>query len=116
MSGSIAKIALGALSLAGAMNANATIVTASASPVATIDTYTQYGSGDVVFHLVSNSLQSSCPYGFWIRPSDGGAKSALAQVLAAYETGKSVAVSADNAIIWSGAGSAACLVWAVSAQ
>jgi hypothetical protein len=90
--------------------ANAVIFTATVSTVSSIDTYTQFGGGGVVFRLASNSLQTSCPYGFWIRGTDAGAKSALAQILAAYHAGSSVAVSADTSTIWSGAGSAACLV------
>jgi hypothetical protein len=44
----------------------ATIVTANSSTITSIDSYTSYGSGDVIFELANNSMASSCPYGFWI--------------------------------------------------
>jgi len=88
----------------------------SASNVVNLDTYTQYGGGDVVFGLATNSLQASCPGGFWIRATDAGAKSTIAQVLAAYQTGSPVMVWADIDAAsphWSGSSAPTCLVWNV---
>jgi hypothetical protein len=91
-----------------------TIYTTTASTVTRVDAYSSYGGGDVIFFLASNSLQTSCPYGFWIRATDAGSKSVVSQVLAAYLAGTVVSVSADTSTTWSGAGSASCLVWTVS--
>jgi hypothetical protein len=93
--------------------ADATIYTASASAIVRVDTYTQFGSGDVIITLANNSLAASCPYGFWMRGTDAGTKTAAAQMMAAQLADKQVVIAADTSIIWSGSGSAACLVWMV---
>jgi hypothetical protein len=98
------------------MIAHAAVYTASASTITKVDTYTQYGGGDVIFFMANNSLSAMCPYGFWIRATDAGAKTTVAQILAAYQAGTPVVVSADPSITWSGAGSASCLVWDVIGQ
>ena len=99
------------LALGLATEAEATIYNTDASTISTISTYTQYGGGDVIVFLANNSLSASCPYGFWIRATDPGAKTTIAQVLAAQAAGTSVRIWADTAVTWSGAGSAACAVW-----
>lgn len=84
------------------------------STIAQIDSYTQFGGGDVTFTLTSNSLQAQCPFGFWIRASDGaGAKTVVSEITAAFHSEKTVVVWADPAILWGGSSSAACLVWGV---
>jgi hypothetical protein len=98
----------------GAMGQAGTIYTTTSSTVTQVQVYSSYGGGDVIFFLASNSLATSCPYGFWIRATDAGAKSVVSQVLAAYTAGTPVAVSADTSTTWSGAGSASCLVWNVT--
>jgi hypothetical protein len=109
----LSRLILGmCLAVSGATQAG-TILTAAASTITSIDSYTQYGSGDVIFTLANNSLASPCPYGFWIRGTDAGAKSTLAQVMTALQAGSSVVVSADTSTTWTGAASAACLVWDV---
>lgn len=90
--------------------ADASIYGTNASTVTTVDTYTQFGSGDVVFTLANNSLQSACPSGFWIKGTDPGAKTAAGELLAAFHAGKPVMICADTAVIWTGSGSPACLV------
>lgn len=105
------------LMLAGTVStANATVYTTNPSTIYNVDSYTQLGSGDVVFHLTNNSLQTSCPDGFWIRGTDPGSKSVVAQIMSAYATGASVVVGADTSTLWPGAASAACLVWDVVLQ
>jgi hypothetical protein len=94
----------------------ATILTTTASTISSIDTYASYGSGDVILTLATNSLASACPFGFWIRGTDAGAKTVVAQALAAYQAGSTVTVSADTSTVWSGAGAAACLVWDIRAS
>jgi hypothetical protein len=108
-----AIIALLALfSLASILHA-ATIATTNVSTIASVDSYTSYGGGDVIFTLASNSLASACPFGFWVRGTDAGAKTTLAQIMVALTASRTVTVSADTSTIWSGASAAACLVWDV---
>lgn len=92
--------------------ADPSIVQSAASPISAVLTYTSAGGGDVLFKLQTNSI-TNCPYGFWIRPTDAGARSALAQVLAAYHAGKPVSVYADTATVWSGSTLSACLVYLI---
>lgn len=92
---------------------NATVYSTSASTIARVDTYTQYGEGDVIITLANNSLAASCPYGFWIRGTDRGAKTTFAQVLAARHTDSAIVIHADTSITWSGSQFAACLVWTI---
>jgi hypothetical protein len=89
----------------------ATILTTTPSTISSIDSYASFGGGDVILTLATNSLVSACPFGFWIRATDAGAKTVVAQAIAAYQAGSTVTVSADASTVWSGAGSAACLVW-----
>jgi len=100
------------LNIATAYGSN--VVSASQSAIARVDVYTEWGNGDIIFTLANNSLQASCPYGFWIRATDSGAQSTLAHVEAAYHTGSPVIVWADTTTIWNGSSSSACLVWMVS--
>lgn len=90
--------------------AHAAIFSTSISTVAWVDSYPSFGGGDVVFALKNNSLGSACPYGFWIRATDTGAKNAVAQLVAALQTGSAVVVWADTAAIWTGSNAASCLV------
>jgi len=99
-----------------AASANAAIYGTSASTISGIETYTQVGGGDVIVFLTSNSLSASCPYGFWIRGSDAGAKGTLAQVLSAQAAGIPVTIWADTSVTWSGSASPSCLVWGVRGQ
>lgn len=110
------RLAVALVTIGFATTASAAVVSAGSSTIGSIETYTEFGGGDAIVHLTTNSLQASCPYGFWIRGTDAGAKSALAQIIAAHTAGGSVVIYADTSTIWSGAGSAACLVWDVVAQ
>lgn len=98
---------------AGVACASATVANTGSSTISSINAYTELGSGDVIFQLTTNGI-SACNLGFWIRATDPGAKTVVAEVLAAYHNGVPVVVAADNATIWSGSTSgSACLVVAV---
>jgi hypothetical protein len=91
----------------------AAVVNSSSSTISSVLSYTELESGDVIFQLTTNSI-SACNLGFWIRGTDAGSRSVLAQILAAYHTATPVTVSADNATFWPGSTTgAACLVLAV---
>jgi hypothetical protein len=106
-------VALGALSFCALTARASNIVATNQSTIVQVDVYTEYGNGDTIVWLASNSLQSSCPSGFWVRGTDTGADRALAQIEAAYHTGTPVTIWADTSTIWSGSSSAACLIWLV---
>src|SRR5262245_20913179 len=102
-----------ALGMLASTAAQAAVVTSNNSTISNVLSFTQYGSGDVIVQLSSSGL-SACSFGFWIRAADAGSRNTLAQILAAYHTGKPVVIAADNADIWTGnTSSAACRVWSV---
>ena len=74
----------------------------SSSTISSVDIYTSVNGGDAIVHLTSNSLSGSCPYGFWISGTDAGAKSVLAQMIAAHSVGGSVIIAANINSTWSG--------------
>jgi hypothetical protein len=107
-------VVIGAVS--SVASASAATIISSSSVIDWVETYTDYPTGtgrDAVFQLASSRLETQCPHGFWIRASDPGAKSTLAQVMAAYLAGKTIVAWVDTSVICSGSSSAACLVWNV---
>jgi hypothetical protein len=91
--------------------AQAMVYGTNPSTIAYVDSYTQFGDGDVVFALANNSLQSYCPGGFWIKGADPGAKTVIGQLLAAFHSGAGIMVWADNSKFWTGSANPTCQVW-----
>ena len=88
--------------------AAATVVASTKSVVTSVVTYP--ATGDVVVVLQSSGI-AACPGGFWIRPTDAGAKGTFSQAMAAYYAGNPVYVYADTSTTWPGnSTSATCLV------
>ena len=96
--------------LVGLTSTRAAEVISARQPIARVVIYTTYGSGDVVGTLVSG-MPSGC-FGFWLRPSDLGFKSAYADLISSYHTNKSIIVGVENTSIWAGSANPYCrLVW-----
>jgi hypothetical protein len=70
--------------------------------------YTTFGSGDVVFRQNTSGLPQC--YGFWLRATDPGFKTNVAALLMAIQTQSQITVVVDDAQLWTGSGSAYCLV------
>jgi hypothetical protein len=98
--------------LTSTMVSSAALFTAPTT-VTNIWTYTDFGDGDVSFQITGSS--GSC-YGFWIKATDKGAKTAYATLLAAKAEQAEVAIYADDADLWSGSGSPYCRVRAIVRQ
>lgn len=94
-----------------AARSNAAIVSATQSTIApgTLYSYPNFGGGDVVFQLSTNSLNSQC-VGFWLRASDPGFKSTLAALLVAEATQAPIVAFVDTSQIWGGNASPFCLI------
>jgi len=62
--------------------------------------YTTYDGGDFVFS--TNIKTPGCASGWYIKPTDGGYKAAVAVVLTAQASGLQVVIYGDDSDIWIG--------------
>ena len=63
-------------------------------------TYTTYDGGDFVF---STSVAApGCGSGWYVKPTDGGYRAAIAVILTAQASGVQVMVYGDNSDLWTG--------------
>lgn len=76
-----------------------------------IYTYTDYGTGDVVISV--ENPPSACQHGFWIRMTDVGAKTAYAQVLAAYLAKTPMRMGGYDDQMWAGSTGKYCRLYFV---
>jgi hypothetical protein len=81
--------------------ADATVVTPGTGVTVTLSyAYTTYDGGDFVF---STSIAApGCGTGWYLKPTDGGYKAAVAVVLTAQAAGLQIVIYGDNADLWSG--------------
>jgi hypothetical protein len=87
--------------------------TSNRSGVTGLVFYTSYDTGDVTFTLTTVSGIPACTGGFWVRGTDAGAKTVIAALLAANQSGNTIIVDVDTTQAWPGATLTTCLVWAV---
>lgn len=99
--------AMSAMAMLVAAPAAATVVPASGT-IIQINTYAEFGNGDVVFRL-SNHV-AGCEGGFWLSPSQLGFKTTVAFIMQARATGETITVGGNDALIWSGSASRFCKV------
>jgi hypothetical protein len=90
--------------------AEAVPISTSASTVMSQQTffYGNFGSGDVIFRMTTNS-QPQC-FGYWLRGTDSGLKNELAALLVAISSQSQVVVDADDAVLWTGSSNHYCAV------
>ena len=77
--------------------------------VTRIYTYTDYGTGDVVFEV--QNPPAACANGFWVRMSDVGAKSTYAYIMLAYSMQTPLRIGAYDTDIWPGSGGKYCRLY-----
>lgn len=106
----VTLVALAGCSLA--YHASAAIVVTIHARVSEFFVFTEYGNGDVGFKV--ESPNSSCPDGYWLRPSDAGFKSAYAALMLAYSTGSTLRVAAHDDSLWPGTSGTICRVYQLS--
>lgn len=99
--------AMSAMAMFAAAPAAATVVPASGT-VVQINTYTEFGNGDVVFRLTNNV--AGCEAGFWLSPSQLGFKTNVAFIMQARATGETITVGGNDALIWNGSAGRYCKV------
>lgn len=108
-------VSVGATLLAALSPASqAAVVIGSGIRILRIWTYTDYGLGDVQISV--DSPPATCPGGFWIRMSDAGAKSTLANLLSLQAQGVPVSIYAYDDSLWTGSASATCRLYTVAAS
>jgi hypothetical protein len=90
--------------------AQAAVVQSTAAPVTLIYSFSEFGTGDVVFK-VANATPTTCNDGFWLRPSDPGFKTLYGMLMAAYHTKAPVTVQAYDDQKWPGSGGNYCRVY-----
>jgi hypothetical protein len=91
-------------------NAEAAILTSSRSTIVSLIFYESFDGGDVTFTFPNNVTNVPGCVGFWIRATDGGAKTILTAILTAYQAGSTVMIDADNTQLWPGSAGHFCLV------
>lgn len=86
-------------------------ISTSDTTITTIYSYSEYGSGDVVFRVAAPL--TDCEGGFWLKRSDPGFNANLTLLLAAYQSRSTVMIYANPDQIWSGSGSKYCHLYAI---
>jgi hypothetical protein len=89
-------------------SAGAAEVAAAAGRVVHLYAFTDFGNGDVVF--TTQTVPSTCQDGFWVRMTDPGAKTTVAQIMAAFHSGVAMHIWASDTDIWSGSSGRFCRV------
>ncbi|MEZ9526794.1 hypothetical protein [Enterovibrio norvegicus] len=91
---------------------NSDYVGSSTSTIVIVNSYSEYGGGDVYFTLASPA--DECPNGYWMRKTDPGFQANLSMVIAAYQAKSSVRIYGLPDEMWSGTSGKACRLYAIS--
>jgi len=92
-----------------AIPASAALTDDPVGKITQLHTYSDFGNGDIVIKV--ESPPASCPGGFWIRPTDPGAKASYANALAAFHAGAAVRIGSYNDQLWAGSATAYCRLY-----
>ena len=76
-----------------------------------INTYEDFGGGDVMFRV--NPTVVGCEGGFWLTPTDPGFKTNLASLMMAYQTKSGLRVRGYTDQIWTGSSAPACKLYSI---
>jgi len=90
--------------------AHAVLSTTSVTTLNYLSSYTQFGSGDVIFRVANPT--GDC-FGYWISKTDPGYQANMAMLLAAYQSKTPILIAAMNDQLWTGSGNAYCKLWNV---
>lgn len=90
-----------------------TLVGTAATRISFLDSYNQYGGGDVIFKVETPIYDC---YGYWISKTDPGFQANMSMLTAAYLAGTSVVVFGLADQLWSGSGNKYCKLHSVSYQ
>lgn len=81
----------------------------STGTITLMQTYANFGAGDVVVKLSSH--HASCQHGYWLSRDQLGYNSTLAFLMTARVAGEPVSIWSDNAIMWPGSGGTYCRIF-----
>jgi hypothetical protein len=76
-----------------------------------IDSYSEYGGGDVVVKLTTHT--ANCSHGYWLKKNDPGFQANFSMVLAAYQAKNKIKLIAHTDQLWPGTGGKVCHVYTV---
>jgi hypothetical protein len=92
---------------------NAAVVSIEIVRVTRVQTYTDFGTNDVVVY--AQPLPAGCD-GFWFRTSEMDGKEIFAQLLIAQQTQQAMTFWAYDNLIWPGSTARFCKLYAVSSN
>ncbi|WP_428610710.1 hypothetical protein, partial [Sedimenticola sp.] len=76
-----------------------------------IDSYSEYGTGDVVVKV--NSPSAGCADGYWMSSNEAGSNFALSVLLTARAGGEQISIEGDQDRRWSGSSKDYCHIFKV---
>lgn len=94
--------------------ASAAQIDAPVSRMKFIQSYNQWGGGDVIF--ATENAVSGCENGYWLAKSDTGFSANMAMLLSAYHAKSPLVVSAITDQQWAGSAGHFCKLYAVTLQ
>lgn len=92
-----------------AFNAQAIQVDTGSTIIVTVNSLTNYGTGDVIFST-ENSKNTECPV-FWITKTDPGFQANLSMIIAAYHAKTPVSVVGITDLPWGGTTGKSCKLY-----
>ncbi len=83
------------------INALAGVTVSPDAKIIAMETYTEYGNGDVIFSI--SPSEATCSDGYYLRKVDPGYDANLSMLMAAYHADTMVVVRGRNTDRWDGA-------------
>jgi hypothetical protein len=109
-----ATLFVGLFAVIFASSAQAVEDTSVQSTITLVDSYNQWGGGDVIFRIANPT--SSCRDGYWLTKSDAGFNANLAMILSAYHAKTPVRITGLTDQIWTGSGGVYCKLYDISSE
>jgi hypothetical protein len=93
-------------------DAQGAYVGTAVTKITLLDSYNQYGDGDVRILVQTPPSSAGCD-GFWITKADAGFQANLSMLLAAYHAGTQVVIYGLPGQLWAGSGAKICKLYSV---
>lgn len=90
---------------------NAEVKPSVATSITAIESYSEYGEGDVIFSI--DNPHSSCPRGYWMKKSDPGFHANLSLLLSSFHAQSTVVVRGHDDNIWGGSITTFCHLYSI---
>ena len=106
------KIILGFLLIFMSGSAFSATEASISSKVKEIYSYSEYGGGDVIVKLESNSV--NCSDGYWLKKIDPGFQVNVSMLIAAYQANNQLVLKGHTDQMWPGSSGKFCHVYSVN--